>query len=666
MTQPSFNFDLQGRVRNLGFAPSPMNAMFPLFEAVANGLQAIEKRFGREASEKGEITVELLRSESEDESPPIVGFVVRDNGIGLDADHWKAFRTADTPMKLTRGGKGVGRLSWLKVFEDARVLSVFDSGDAFLRRSFSFRLPAEGGNPIHEYEEGEAGSVPALGTHVTLQPFASDYGAHCPRKLDTIASHLVGHFLRYFVTYEIPKFVIVDAEELLDLKAYYGENVEHEKTSTATLELDSGRIVVDIFNVLLKKQLKSHDGGKHYTVYVGDGRVVRQQKIDNQLGLGYVGDNKDCVYIGLVSSPYLDSHVNQERTKFTFSDEDFAEIHKAAVNEAKDYLSDYIELLRGKQAETTLSVIKENPMFLAVTDNVNEYVRENLALGVQKEEDIYLELSRSRRRKSREIKRDISKLSKTTGEELDEKVKKITDALNKEKKGSLASYVAHRKVILDLLDASRSYADPEKRNYLKEEAVHELIIPLRTDSEELDYEDHNLWVLDDRMAFYSYFKSDKPFSTYLEDSDSRKEADVSVVFDRTLAFDREGNDEPIVIVEFKRPGRTSYSPAENPVTQVLNYVKIMRKGGSFTDREGRVRKAIPLTTRFVCFIVADLTDQLVDLLDTSIVQHKSADGDGFFGYSPTHNAFIEVLPYSKLIHDARLRNEAFFAKLGLN
>lgn len=666
MSDDDFLYNIKGRVRNLGFAPSPMNSLFPLFEAVANAFHAIEERFERDAAKKGKIVVEIIRSDSEDESPPVLGFKVTDNGIGLDADHWLAFRTADTPMKITRGGKGVGRLAWLKVLQDVQVTSIFADGAGPMRRTFRFNLEGDGANPIKDHETGVAGHVGEPGTVVTLEPFASDYASHCPRRRDTIAAHLVGHFLRYFVSYESPSFKLLDQGTELDLTDFYAQNVVSEKSQTEKHTLDDEEVDLDIFHILLKKALRFHESGKHFLVYVGDGRVVKQQNVDNQLGLGYVGPDNDCIYIGLISSSYLDTHVNQERTRFTFSDEAFDTIHKAAANSAKAYLSEYIEIVRDKQAEKALSVIKENPMFLAVTRDVKSYVRENLSLSTQSDEDIYLELSRSRRRQSREVKRDISKLNQSTGEELTEKVKRITDILNAEKKGSLAEYVAHRKVILELLDNSLSYDDPETRAYLKEERVHELVIPIRSDDDDLNYEDHNLWILDDRLAFYSYFKSDRPFKTFLSESDSGKEADIAVVFDRSLAFDREGNNEPVVIVEFKRPGRTSYSPSENPVTQVLDYVKIMRKGASFTDREGKVRKTIPDSTRFICFIVADFTDQLIDILETSVAQHRSADGEGFFGFSAPHNAFIEVLPYSKMLHDARLRNEAFFSKLGIN
>ena len=106
-----FEFSLAGRVRNLGFAPSPLNALFPLFEAVANAFHAIEARWDREATKRGSITVTVLRSDSEDENPPVIGFTVEDNGVGLTPENWKAFRTADTASKISRGGKGVGRLS---------------------------------------------------------------------------------------------------------------------------------------------------------------------------------------------------------------------------------------------------------------------------------------------------------------------------------------------------------------------------------------------------------------------------------------------------------------------------------------------------------------------------------------------------------------------------
>lgn len=664
-----FHFDLAGRVKNLGFAPSPLNALFPVFEAVANSLHAIEERFGREATSKGKIEITVHRdSDSQDENPPIRGFTVKDNGIGLNAANWRAFRTADTPSKIQKNGKGVGRLSWLKVFAKTNVFSAFEEDGSIFNRSFNFALSPTSTNPLANHEINPAGSSPEIFTKIHLEPFAIDYMAHCPRKMETVAAHIIGHFLRNFASYEVPNFTLVDGHENLRLLDFYSDNVETEFHDSVKVSVSGSPEPVDleIYHILLNKGLKLHDGGKHWCLYVGDGRVVEDEKIDNQLGLGYIGSKSDSVYLCLVSGDYLNKHVNQERTKFTFSSDDLRSVHNATIGASKAYLAPYISVVRDKQAETTLQVIRENPQFISIAPDVRQFVNDNLSLNSKTEEEIFVELARQRRRKQRETKREIRALTATTGEDVSERVHAIAGAINADKRGSLAEYVVKRKEILDLLDSSIAYEDPEKRNYLKEEIVHNLIIPIRSDGEDLSYDDHNLWVLDDRLAFYSYLKSDKPFSTFLADSDNKRESDITVVFDRSLAFDRSGTDEPIVIVEFKRPGRTSYGPADNPVTQVLDYVRIMRQGGAFKDKSGKYRKAIPESTRFICYVVADFTDKLIEMISTSIAQHKSADGEGYFGFSPIHNAFVEVLPYNKLIHDARIRNEAFFDKLGLS
>jgi len=195
--------------------------------------------------------------------------------------------------------------------------------------------------------------------------------------------------------------------------------------------------------------------------------------------------------------------------------------------------------------------------------------------------------------------------------------------------------------------------------------IHELIVPLRTSSEDLDYNQHNLWILDDRLAFYSFFLSDKPFNTYT-DVDSGREPDLAVIFEPSLAFQREGSDEPVVIIEFKRPGRNEYDQNSNPVTQVLEYVDLFRAGNAVRDKNGKLIKPISMATRFVCYVVADFTDNLKKVLRYSIASHPTADGEGFFGISTEHNASIEVMPYSKVLRDAKIRNEAFFKHLGLD
>ena len=208
-----------------------MNALFPLFEAVSNSLHAIELRWGAEASSKGRLSVEILRLESDDDPAPVRGFVVTDNGVGLNAENWTAFRTADSPAKLTRNGKGVGRLSWLKVLDEASIVSSFsDCGDRFVR-TFRFGIADDDPNPIRDHHLAKSGTDGDCGTSITLAPIAEAYRIYCPRERDDIAAQLIGHFLKSFASYEVPQFELIDGLEKVGLLDFYSENVVSDVTS---------------------------------------------------------------------------------------------------------------------------------------------------------------------------------------------------------------------------------------------------------------------------------------------------------------------------------------------------------------------------------------------------------------------------------------------------
>ena len=67
---------------------------------------------------------------------------------------------------------------------------------------------------------------------------------------------------------------------------------------------------------------------------------------------------------------------------------------------------------------------------------------------------------------------------------------------------------------------------------------------------------------------------------------------------------------------------------------------------------------------FQCFIVADRTAGLETSL--SGIGQDTPDGEGLFGYTGRPQMYFEIIPYAKLIRDAKARNAIFFQKLGLN
>src|SRR5258708_16844489 len=116
--------DVVNRVKRLPKPSKVAEALQPLFEAISNATHAVEDRFLEGAIAKGrtDVTIKNLRSPSKFEA------TISDNGVGLSPDRFKAFRTTDTPFKIERGGKGVGRLLWLDAFESVKINSIYAEG----------------------------------------------------------------------------------------------------------------------------------------------------------------------------------------------------------------------------------------------------------------------------------------------------------------------------------------------------------------------------------------------------------------------------------------------------------------------------------------------------------------------------------------------------------
>ena len=112
---PDLHSDFVGRVNRLALKPSDKTALVPVMEAVSNSIHAITERFGEKTGELGRVQVTVLRDVEKDDLP-IIGFEIEDNGVGFTNENYHSFLTPDSRLKERRGGKGVGRLAWLKVF----------------------------------------------------------------------------------------------------------------------------------------------------------------------------------------------------------------------------------------------------------------------------------------------------------------------------------------------------------------------------------------------------------------------------------------------------------------------------------------------------------------------------------------------------------------------
>jgi len=108
--------------------------------------------------------------------------------------------------------------------------------------------------------------------------------------------------------------------------------------------------------------------------------------------------------------------------------------------------------------------------------------------------------------------------------------------------------------------------------------------------------------------------------------------------------------------------RTAYGTGRDPVQQVLHYVEELKAGKALTQR-GRQIQGITSATAFHCYIIADITPQLLEKIVGRF--ERTPDGKGYFGYTRDPATFVEIIPFGKILTNARMRNAGFFQQLGI-
>jgi hypothetical protein len=239
-----------------------------------------------------------------------------------------------------------------------------------------------------------------------------------------------------------------------------------------------------------------------------------------------------------------------------------------------------------------------------------------------------------------------------------EQLEKINDANS----AALAEYVVHRRIIIDLLE--KNIQQETNGKYSLEKYLHGLFYPMRSTSDEVDYEAHNLWLIDENLSYCKYISSDVSLNSV-----SKDRPDLLVLdefFEKPIAISESENDgsafDTVTIFELKRPMRDNYTESENPIVQLYGYVQKLRSN-EMKDRTGRLINIEP-STKFYLYAICDITKTLKPIIESRGF-HKSPDGLGYYGFNENYNAYFEILSYNKVLKDAKQRNRVLFDKLGI-
>ncbi|MBJ6987085.1 ATP-binding protein [Devosia sp. MC521] len=636
--------NFEGRLSNMRLPDGATALVYSVFEGVMNGIQAIEERFTvHEAANKGKILVEIHK-----ENKRLSAIKIGDNGIGLSDAHLEAFNECDTRSKAAIGGRGVGRLVWHKAFDRVAVQSTTDSLLGSLKVSFDFRPEMEESRSDLKVDEVQATES---GTAITLSgPLDPDLTLASA----SLTRSLCLHFFPFFLAGSMPNLVVVEGKRQIDVGEYVSERMSVELSEELDLKGQIG--VLRISHVyadpkIARKLVNS-------ILLTAQGRVVDAIEIEKKFALRQLSNHR--AYVCVVEGAFLNDKVDQERTSFKARPEELERIREAVIDAAEKFLAAHIDQIRQTQKRFVISLLEEHPQLAVSVTDVDGYVK-SLSPGMN-DEDIGKTLFTLLYRRERKLKAEINHLGsqpEDLPEQVDANVARLLHQVNEGAKLRLAEYTIKRHQVIQIAKSLLKSLDDSSRKYALEKTVHDLICPMGTILSSKEYASHNLWLVDELLSCYQFFASDKTLSS-ISDSSSTKEPDL--VFLNPFGFRREGTNDPVVIVEFKRPGDEKTS--SDPIDQVLTYVERLRSR-TVRDVEGQVVDEIGEHTPFECIVVCDLTEGTRAKLRRSIVQTPTPDGLGFYGYSPIHRASIRVLSYRKMFRDAEARNMNFFRNLGL-
>lgn len=653
MSQMQLEHSISRRLTNFSLSPSPDNSLIGVYEAISNSIHAASDT-GR--PENVSIYVSVLRDKQGEPD----GFVIVDDGIGLTDDNFASFRRVDSDFKIKRGGKGVGRLMWLKTFESVSVTSTYFDGQQWLTRKFRFVM--DDAQPFAQYELLEA-KTERQQTVIELTKLKPEYKAVTPKRAETIVRSIARHFVRDLISTASPKIIINDGDTTI-LNDFFKENIVRSDDNEFELEVSGKLVKFHIKHFLASKDLKDQETNENTIYFLAHGRVVDRRAVGGLIGLKRLASGQ--TYLGLVESEFFNAGVAVERTMFTLNPELIDRITRAASEKASAFLATETAPIRERQVQIVQHIRREFPRYIGTIGDPATFASK-LPLGAKDQETIFRTVSldwyRNKRKIDREIRTSVGKAAnEESASKIKEAVAKIVTAVDAETKAALADYIAERKVVIDVFDDLLKKLKSGK--YELEAQVHDMVCPRGATTDTTDYHSHNLWLIDERLPYYTFFNSDKPIGQQTQDGTGAKKPDITF-FDVAFSFEQKKEPVPIIIVEFKRPGRNDYSSSENPIDQCLEYVRKIKVGGAAVNSKGQHVSWIDKDTLFYSYIVADITPTLLDVIDTHDLI-KTPDGRGFWKFHERLQTIIEIIPFDKIVDGTKARHEAFFSKLGIS
>jgi len=207
----------------------------------------------------------------------------------------------------------------------------------------------------------------------------------------------------------------------------------------------------------------------------------------------------------------------------------------------------------------------------------------------------------------------------------------------------LARYIVHRALVIDSLEKMPTDS--------AEIVIHNAILPKKSDGSDL--RENNVWLVDDKFLSYSSIHSDDVLSKIIHQVDASFESKENRKPDIAAFFSKDSENQPnkLVIIEFKKPYADVFENSKS-LTQCRFYAS-------------ELVDAIPTVLEVFAFAIVDIDDKFyrelkqTNFRDVFSLKDRVVYNDFKIGKNEAIPLHQYVMPASALLKDAKARNRVF-------
>jgi len=553
----------------------------------------------------------------DDERNVLDRITISDDGEGFTSDNLSYFDEICTGHKDEIGGKGVGRLAFLKYADRVEIKSQLASELVEFRYTPDFKPddvqrttltgPQKTTITISELKE-------KINTQVTklVNSMCDDF------RLLLFLKKKAGHVISIRFTHN-------SKQPFPDEYTFSGKDIEARKTQ-------SFEVNGEIFDCYLFRDEAPSKG--IVAMLCADELCVEEYQISKRFDI--------CRYLISITSNYLNRRSNIERQKFeiprTEAETDMLSVISretlmprirkeclAMINAAAEGDIDAFKVANVTKLREYYPFIKLDSLSgdAAMLD-ADEIVKTYRAQQARREDQVVEALE-----EGRDVPfDDISHLASD----------------------DLARFIVHRALVIDSL-ANTPHESAE-------DVLHNAI--LRKHSGGSDIRENNVWIVDDKFLSYSSIYSDETLAKIVREvgteteSKQKRKPDVAAFYSK----DDKGNPNKLVIIEFKKPGADIFEN-NKALVQCRLYAS------ELVDRIDTVREVF-------AFSVVEIDDEFYrDMKSTGFkdvfsLSERVVYDDFIIGSKDEIPLHLYVMPASSLITDAKARNRVFEEVLRFN